>query len=103
MSPSSILLLLWRNIRGSEVLFPIEDLRGPVREALQESRISQASAARRLSISQKYLSQMLTGKAPLSPEWAAKLLELCGLRIYVCFASGPPDDQVAELFGGGLS
>lgn len=45
---------------------------------LRSARLSQAEAARRLGLSAKHLNQMLTGRAPLSVEWADQIADLCG-------------------------
>lgn len=58
-------------------------LRSQVRAALGESSVSQAEAARRLGLSTKHMSQMMTGKAPLTPLWAEKILALCGKRLEI--------------------
>ncbi|MWA08712.1 helix-turn-helix domain-containing protein [Streptomyces sp. BA2] len=54
-----------------------------VRAAVKESGLKQAWIAERLGITQKYLSQLLTGHAPISLEWAEKILPLCGKRIRI--------------------
>lgn len=56
-------------------------LRAQVRAALRTARITQAKAARDLSVSEKHLSQMLTGRATLTLDWAERLVALCGLRL----------------------
>ncbi|MER7623899.1 helix-turn-helix transcriptional regulator [Streptomyces sp. NPDC126503] len=60
-----------------------DDLRVIVRTTLHDKGISQAEAARRLGLSAKYMSQMLTGRAPLTLGWAEKILALCGKRLAV--------------------
>jgi plasmid maintenance system antidote protein VapI len=65
-----------------------ESLRQQVRAALASSRISQAAVARELGVSTKHLCQMLTGRAPLSLEWAEKIVELCEMRIEVVVLKG---------------
>ncbi|SES03985.1 helix-turn-helix domain-containing protein [Streptomyces qinglanensis] len=59
------------------------NLRAQVRAALIISGLSQAEAARRLDLSTKHLSQMLTGRATLTLSWADSLLSLCGMRVSV--------------------
>ncbi|MFJ6215068.1 helix-turn-helix domain-containing protein [Streptomyces sp. NPDC092296] len=66
------------------------DLRDLVRATLAASGISQASAASRLGLSQKHLSQMLTGRAVLTLPWAERLLDLCGWRLMVSVAPASP-------------
>jgi transcriptional regulator with XRE-family HTH domain len=58
-------------------------LRAQVRAALATANLSQAEASRRLGLSTKYMSHMLTGRAPLTLPWAEKLLALCGMRISI--------------------
>ena len=58
-------------------------LRAQARAALARAEISQAAAARQLGVSTKHMSQMLTGRAPLSPDWADRIVSLCGLRLVV--------------------
>jgi hypothetical protein len=55
-----------------------EALRLQVRAALREAKVSQASAAAQLGITEKHLSQMLTGRVKLGLDWAEQLLGLCG-------------------------
>jgi plasmid maintenance system antidote protein VapI len=59
------------------------DLRIQVKAALLASNISQAEAARRLELSTKHMSQMLTGRAPLTLIWAGRILTLCGMRLVI--------------------
>ncbi|MEU6365795.1 helix-turn-helix transcriptional regulator [Streptomyces sp. NPDC046931] len=54
-----------------------------VRAAVKESGLKQAWIAERLDITQKHLSQLLTGHAPMSLEWAEKIFFLCGKRIRI--------------------
>jgi plasmid maintenance system antidote protein VapI len=49
-----------------------------VRDELAKARISQAEACRRLDVSTKHMNQMLMGHAPLTLEWAERILALCG-------------------------
>lgn len=65
-----------------------ESLRAQVRAALEATRISQAAAARELGVSTKHLCQMLTGRAPLSLEWAEQILALCEMRVEVVVLKG---------------
>lgn len=58
-------------------------LRQQTRAALAEAGLSQAEASRRLGVSTKHLSHMLTGRAPLTLDWAEKLLALCDQRLLV--------------------
>lgn len=58
-------------------------LRSHVRATLAYAGLSQAEASRRLGVSTKHLSQMLTGRAPLTLTWAEQLLALCGMRLVI--------------------
>ncbi|MFE5514460.1 helix-turn-helix domain-containing protein [Streptomyces sp. NPDC056529] len=60
-----------------------ETLRAIVRTALHDARISQAEAARQVGLSTKHMSHMLTGKAPLTLDWADQIVALCGKRLTV--------------------
>lgn len=66
-------------------------LREQVRAALTAVGISQAAVARELGLSTKHLSQMLTGRAPLSLEWAERIVALCGMRVEVVVLRGAHD------------
>lgn len=52
----------------------VDDLREGVRAALAETHTSQAELARRLGITEKHVSQVLTGRAGLSPDLADAML-----------------------------
>ncbi|MEU5322911.1 helix-turn-helix transcriptional regulator [Streptomyces sp. NPDC021056] len=65
-----------------------ESLREQVRTALETARISQASVARELGVSTKHLCQMLTGRAPLTLEWAEQIAALCEMRVEVVVLKG---------------
>ncbi len=58
-------------------------LRVQVRAALAATRISQAEAARRLGLTNKHMSQMLTGRATLTLGWAEAILAVCGMRLVI--------------------
>jgi hypothetical protein len=60
-----------------------EQLRTHIRSALAIAKISQAEACRRLGCSTKHMNMMLMGHAPLSLEWAEKILGLCGKRLVI--------------------
>ena len=68
-----------------------ESMRTQVRAALEAAGISQAEACRRLGVSTKHLNQMLTGKAPISLDWAERILALCGMRLVVLVLTGTDD------------
>lgn len=69
-----------------------DSLRAQVRTALDEAGISQAEAARRIGLSTKHMSQMLTGKATLTLGWAEKILALCGQRLEIRAVSAIPTE-----------
>jgi transcriptional regulator with XRE-family HTH domain len=66
-----------------------DTLRAQTRATLKASGISQAEACRRLGISTKYMSQMLTGRAPLTLPWAERIVALCGRRIVTAVKRQP--------------
>lgn len=68
-----------------------DTLRIQTRAALHTAGISQAEAARRLGCSTKHVSQILTGRAPLSLAWAEQLLSLCGMRLAVAITLDAPE------------
>lgn len=65
-----------------------ESLRGQVREALENAGIPQTLVALKLGVSTKYLSQMLTGRALLTLEWAEKIVNVCDMRVEVVVLKG---------------
>lgn len=68
---------------------PVEEsLRDQVRAALEAAQISQASVARDLGVSKKHLCQMLTGRAPLTLEWAEQIVAQCEMRVEVVVLKG---------------
>lgn len=68
---------------------PIEEnLREQVRAALDTTQTSQVVIARELKVSTKHLCQMLTGRAPLTLEWAEKIVNVCGMRVEVVVLRG---------------
>lgn len=60
-----------------------EALRTQVRAALRTAGISQAKACRQLGLTTKHMSRMLTGRAPLTLDWAEQILDLCGIQIVI--------------------
>lgn len=64
-------------------------LRTRVRAALAAARISQAEACRQLGLSTKHMSHMLTGRAPLTLDWAEQIVALCDMRIEILVLTGP--------------
>lgn len=59
------------------------DLAQQVRACLETSGHSQAEISRRLSISTKHMSQMLTGKASMSLNRAQQITAACGYRLTI--------------------
>ncbi|MFD3568484.1 helix-turn-helix domain-containing protein [Streptomyces sp. NPDC058667] len=74
----------------------VDNLRVIVRTALHDKGISQAEAARRLGLSTKYMSQMLTGRAPLTLTWAEQILALCGKRLTIRAVAARKSRRMAE-------
>lgn len=66
-------------------------LRTEVRAALKAAGIRQVAAAAQLGVSEKHLSQMLTGKVSLTIPWAERILALCGLRLVIALQHKQPD------------
>jgi plasmid maintenance system antidote protein VapI len=60
-----------------------DGLRSLLAAELRAAGISQAEAARRLGVTAKHMSQMLTGKAPLSLAWADQIAAACGRELLV--------------------
>lgn len=58
-------------------------LRELLANELWAANLSQAEVARRLGITAKHMSQMLTGRAPLSLAWADDIAAECGREIVV--------------------
>lgn len=70
-----------------------DSLRGQVKAALEAAGVSQAEAARRLGLTAKHMSQMLTGKATLTLAWAEQILALCGQRLEIRAVSAIPQTE----------
>ncbi|MFF9309958.1 helix-turn-helix transcriptional regulator [Streptomyces sp. NPDC014748] len=60
-----------------------DQLRRLARQALADSGLTQAAAARRLGVSTKHLSMMLKGGSTLSLTWADRITQLVGQRISI--------------------
>jgi transcriptional regulator with XRE-family HTH domain len=58
-------------------------LRALVRGAIQGAGLKQKFIAERLGVSEKHLSQMLTGRAVLTLDWAERILALAGKRLVI--------------------
>lgn len=54
-----------------------------VRVAVRESGLKQKWIADRLHVPEKHLSQLLTGRVVMTPEWAERILALCGMELVV--------------------
>lgn len=72
-----------------------QQLREQVRAALRNARIKQTQAARQLGISEKHLSQMLTGRVQMPLGTADRILGLCGMHLVIALqhttTPGAPD------------
>ncbi|HEY9367542.1 helix-turn-helix transcriptional regulator [Streptomyces sp.] len=64
-------------------------LRLEVRACLKVAGLSQAEAAQTLGISTKHMSQMLTGRAPMSIAWADRITRLTGRELLIASRFGP--------------
>ncbi|MDX3520748.1 helix-turn-helix transcriptional regulator [Streptomyces scabiei] len=60
-----------------------DELREKTRAAIRASGIKQIWIADRLGISEKHLSQMLTGRVTLTLDWAQRIAALCGHKVTV--------------------
>lgn len=60
-----------------------ESLRAQINYLLGASGIKQIWIARQLNVSEKHLSQMLTGQIELTPDWAQRIAALCGHTVTV--------------------
>lgn len=67
-----------------------DDLRTRVRAAVKASGVKQAAIAARLGVSEKHLSQMLTGRVRLTVPWADKILAECGSELRFTIHPGTP-------------
>lgn len=65
------------------------ELRREVKARLRGQGATQASLARYLGITEKHLSQLLTGRTDGSPEMLDRLAAAVGLRIVIADAPGP--------------
>lgn len=62
---------------------PLTPLHQQVQGAVRDSGLKQTWIARRLGVSDKHLSQLLTGRVVMTLEWAQRILELCGLELVI--------------------
>jgi AraC-like DNA-binding protein len=60
-----------------------ESLRGQINYLLGASGIKQTWIAGRLGVSEKHLSQILTGQLELTLDWAQRIAALCGHTVSV--------------------
>lgn len=60
-----------------------EEVRDQIRLALRIADVTQAELGRRLGLSPKHLSQMLTGKSAISLDMAEKMLREIGWELEV--------------------
>ena len=67
----------------------LRDLRNKVRARLRAQGSTQAGLAWHLGLSEKHVSQLLTGKVVGSPEMLDRIAASVGLRIAVVDAEGP--------------
>ena len=58
-------------------------LHDQVRAVVKASGLKQTWMAERLGVGEKHLSQLLTGRAVLTLEWAERILGLCGMDLEV--------------------
>lgn len=71
----------------SQVEIPAEvRLLAAVRALVDESGIKQIHIARKLGVSPKHMSALLTGKAPLSISWAEQVVAACGRSLDICIS-----------------
>lgn len=66
-----------------------EQLRTQVRDTIKACGLKQIWIADQLGISQKYLSQILTGRVTLTLTWAERILALCGKRLVIETRTAP--------------
>lgn len=60
-----------------------DSLREQVRSAVKASGLKQVWMAEKLGVSEKHLSNLLTGRAPLSLDWAEQIAGLCRMRVRI--------------------
>lgn len=58
-------------------------LRDQIRATIKASGLKQIWIAQQLGVSQKHLSQMLTGRVALTLDWAQRIAVLCGYKVTV--------------------
>ncbi|MGW0948493.1 helix-turn-helix transcriptional regulator [Streptomyces sp. NPDC002623] len=68
---------------------PQTELNEQVREAVKASGLKQTWMAGRLGVSEKHLSQLLTGRMVMTVYWAQQILNLCGMELVVSVRPKP--------------
>lgn len=69
-----------------------DSMRAQVKAAIDAAGLTDAEVGRRLGVTAKHVSQMLTGKAALTIGWAEKILALCGQRLEIRAVSAIPSE-----------
>lgn len=64
-------------------------VREAIRQALNESELTQSELAEQVGMSQKHISQVLSGKSGLSFDLAEQMLAVLGRRLDASVTSGP--------------
>ena len=54
-----------------------------VKDVVRDSGLKQTWIARQLEVSDKHLSQLLTGRVVMTLEWAQRIVALCGMELVV--------------------
>lgn len=67
-----------------------ERLRGQINYLVSASGIKQTWISERIGVSEKHLSQMLTGQVELTPDWAQRIAVLCGHTVSVSVTPAAP-------------
>jgi ribosome-binding protein aMBF1 (putative translation factor) len=60
-----------------------------VRTAVRDAGLKQKWIADRLHVSEKHLSQILTGRVEMKLEWAERIVALCGMELVVSIRPRP--------------
>ena len=68
-----------------------DEVREQIRLALRITDVSQAELGRRLGISPKHISQMLTGRVAISLDMAERILSAVGYTLVVSAREGPAE------------
>ncbi|HEY5985982.1 MAG TPA: helix-turn-helix transcriptional regulator [Streptosporangiaceae bacterium] len=70
----------WTSVENPRDPFGIK---ARVRKSLELDGATQADLAKHLGVSEKHISQVLTGRITGSPEFLARMAEACGLSLIV--------------------